>query len=120
MKTILTLFFCLATVIAFSQTASITAGHEIKASATPTTEKKLTAADSVTSLAAFEPSTKKQLADIESKIQDLQKQFEDLAKEKNTTLKTAWGIYCDKNKIDQGKVTVKGVTKEGITIQTLK
>jgi hypothetical protein len=113
MKTILTLIFCFAASLAFAQ---VTAD---KGNA-PTPERKLTASDSVVSVAKFEDSVKKQLTDIDTKIEGLQKQFEELNKEKSATLKTFYGIYCEQKKLDQTKVTVTGVTKEGITIQTLK
>lgn len=115
-KFILALFvLSFIAIFGFAQT---TASAKTEQVAKP--EKKLTSADSITSTAPFELTTKKQLADIDEKLEKLSKEFDDLSKERNSTLKTAYGIYCDQKKLDQVKITVKGITKDGIIIQMLK
>src|SRR6267154_445712 len=124
MKTILTLIILAFSVCSFGQTVDLsannatiaTAGTESAINKDKTPVKALTAADSIVlPIAKFEPSVKTDLENFDAEITKLGKQYEDIIKAKNQTLKTFYGIYCNQNKIDQSKASVK-LGKDGLII----
>lgn len=134
MKTIFTLSILALSICAFGQnvvnhgeTTTVPGGAVITSSGTAnainkdkTPAKALTAADSIVlPVAKFEPSVKVELDNFDAEIAKLSKQYEDLMKAKNQTLKTFYIIYCDQKKIDPSRATVK-LGKDGFIIQVLK
>ena len=134
MKTIFTLIILAFSICSFGQNAVINDGqattstggsiglagttNAINKDKTPV--KALTASDSIVlPIAKFEPSVKTELDSFDAEITKLAKQYEDIIKAKNQTLKTFYGIYCNQNKIDPNKASVK-LGKDGLIIQVLK
>lgn len=135
MKTIFTLTILAFSVCSFGQRQSSPLGisdtpesvKKDKAAmalmGSPNSVKKddiLTAADSIVlPIAKFEPSVKVDLDNFDAEITKLAKQYEDIIKAKNQTLKTAYGIYCGQKHIDPTRASVK-LDKDGFIIQVLK